>query len=552
MEAKETQADTLTEVSIEHGAPAAPTEFLDMLSMFRACVKDAGSAPAIRYFDTIISYDELNTQTDTVACWLLKKGVGRSDRVAVILQNVPQFVILTVAAWKIGAIPVPMNPMYRVTELTRLFADARPVVTLCFTGQVADVIAAASDAGIDQTVIATGARSFQSRNDARVLPDEQNLAIPGIDTLESILSATSDETPPMIDIDGESIGLLLYTSGTTGVPKGAMIRHSNLGFNAQTLRDWCGLNADTRILAIAPFFHITGFACHIAAAMSARGSVVVNFRTEPTLLLDIIREHQPTFTIGAITAFNALSTVPGVTAEDMACFDRIYSGGAPIAPALLEQIEARLGVKIHSSYGMTELTAPTHLAPYMSEIPVDQESGALAIGKLVPGTSAKIVDTDGSVMPVGQSGELMVKGPQVMEGYWEKPAETAAALEDGWMHTGDVAFVDENGWYYLVDRIKDVIIASGFKVWPREVEDVLYTHLSIREVAVVGVPDSYRGETVKAFVSLQKDIEIDPAELIAHCRTHLAAYKVPRSVEILPDLPKTVTGKIQRVALRPS
>lgn len=537
--------------SIGEAMPAAPTEFSEMMTMFRACVAEKADATAIIYFDRTITYRELDGQSDALASWLLRQGVQEGDRIAIILQNVPQFVMMTVAAWKIGALPLPMNPMYRVTELSRLFADARPAVVLCFAAQAADVAVASEQVGIEPAIMVTTARSFQSRNDSRVLPDEPEVATSAAATLEAVVAEASGVSVPQRSIDKESIGLLLYTSGTTGVPKGAMIRHSSLGFNAQTLRDWCELDARSRILAIAPFFHITGFVCHIAAAFSARASLILHYRTEPTLLLDMIREHRPTFTIGAITAFNALASLPDLSTDDMACFDRIYSGGAPIAPALLKQIEERIGVKIHSSYGMTELTAPSHLAPFMAEIPVDPQSGALSIGKLAHGTSAKIVDPKGAVVPTGEVGELLVKGPQVMEGYWEKPEETQAALEDGWMHTGDVAFVNQDGWYFLVDRIKDVIIASGFKVWPREVEDVLYAHASVREAGVVGVPDGYRGETVKAFVSLKKGMEADPAELIAHCRTHLAAYKVPRSVKILPDLPKTVTGKIQRVALRP-
>jgi long-chain acyl-CoA synthetase len=537
--------------SIAEVPQAAPTESLDMLRMFHTCVTEQGENPALYYFDRNISYRELDAQSDALSCWLLGRGVVEGDRVAIILQNVPQFVMMTVAAWKIGAIPLPINPMYRVTELSRILADAEPKVALCFSGQVSEVLAAEKQAGIALTIIATAAQSFQSRNDPRVL-SVQGEVTPAAPTLERILSEATVMTPPNLQIDGESLGLLLYTSGTTGVPKGAMIRHRNLGFNAQSLRDSCGLSPQSRILAIAPLFHITGFVCHIAAAFSARASLILHFRVEPTLLLEVIREHRPTFAIGAITAFNALSSVCGLSHEDMQCFDRIYSGGAPIAPALLERIEAQLGKKIHSTYGMTETTAPTHLAPFMARIPVDPDSGALSIGKLLPGTSAKIVGDQGQVLPVGVAGELMVKGLQVMKGYWRKPKDTSAALEDGWMHTGDVALVDGDGWYFLVDRLKDVIIASGFKVWPREVEDVLYTHAAVREAAVIGAPDSYRGETVKAFVSLKKGVEVDADELIDHCREHLAAYKVPRSVEILPELPKTVTGKIQRTVLRQS
>lgn len=276
----------------------------------------------------------------------------------------------------------------------------------------------------------------------------------------------------------------------------------------------------------------------------------MNYRFEPSLMLEMIRLHRPTFAIGAITGFNALSALPDVEPEDMASFTRVYSGGAPIPPALLEQVEHKLGVKIHSCYGMTEVAAPTHLTPFNAQIPVDPASGALSVGVLQPGTLARIVDDEGHDLPAGQAGELLVKGPQVMVGYWRKPEETASTLQDGWMHTGDVAFVDDRGWFYLVDRKKDVIIASGFKVWPREVEDVIYAFEGVREAAVIGVPDEYRGETVKAFISAKAGATIDLDQLIAYCRAHLAAYKVPREVELLDELPKTVTGKIQRLGVR--
>jgi long-chain acyl-CoA synthetase len=536
---------------IDQATVSASTEFSDMMSMFRACVVDHPEAIALYYFDRSVSYAELDAQSDALACWLLDQGIRADDRVAIILQNVPQFVMMTVAAWKIAAIPLPVNPMYRTAELSRIFIDAEPKVALCFTGQAADVGVAAKQAGLAMVIMATAPYAFQSRNDHRLLMARDHADTPDVPMLETILSEATGVKPPQVELGGETTGLLLYTSGTTGLPKGAMIRHSNLSFNAQTLRDGCALGTESRILGIAPLFHITGFSCHITAAFSARAGVILHYRVEPTLLLDVIRKHRPTYTIGAITVFNALSNVPGVTHADMACFNRIYSGGAPIPPALLLEIEERLGIKIHPCYGMTETTAPTHLAPHMATIPVDPTSGALSIGKLVPGTSAKIVDEHGHTLAPGEVGELVVKGPQIMKGYWRKPDETAATLKDGWMHTGDVAFVDDGGWFFLVDRIKDVIIASGFKIWPREVEDVLYAHPAVREAAVIGVPDNYRGETVKAFVSLKDNFAIDCQTLIDHCGVRLAAYKVPRSIEILVELPKTITGKIQRLALRP-
>jgi long-chain acyl-CoA synthetase len=286
------------------------------------------------------------------------------------------------------------------------------------------------------------------------------------------------------------------------------------------------------------------------ASFSARAMLVMHYRFDPGLALDVIRTARPTFAIGAITAFNALMNLPGSTREDLACFDRIYSGGAPVPPALADAFAEKFGLIVHPAYGMTETTAPTHLTPCGVKAPVDPVSGARSIGVPAPSTYAAVIDEDGRRLGPGGIGELVMRGPQIMAGYWRKPAETEAALKDGWMHSGDVGFFDEQGWFYLVDRKKDMIIASGFKVWPREVEDTLYGHPAVREAAVIGVPDAYRGETVKAFVSLVPQTKASPEELIRHCRERLAAYKAPRSIEVLDELPKTVSGKIQRAALR--
>lgn len=528
--------------------PAPPMAFTDMLSAFRAAVAEAADRPALLYFDTAISYAELDSQSDSLAAWLLSHGTGIGDRVMICLQNMPQFVMMALAVWKVRAIPVPANPMYTSGELARLIGDAEPKVILCLDHQIAEIEQAISQAGIACVVLATSPHAFQSLNDARVLPPVAGAV--KVDMLESVLASPRAFAPPREQAQADDIGLILYTSGTTGVPKGAMLRQSSLAFNAQNLGQWCEIGSGSRILAVAPFFHITGFVCHIAAAFCAGAAQVLHYRVEPSLMLDMIRRHRPTFTIGAITVFNALSNLPEVTSADMQSFERIYSGGAPIPPSLLADIEMRLGIRIHSSYGMTEVAAPTHLARPFTAIPVDPATGTLSIGVLEPGTLARIVDDNGQDVPPGTAGELVVSGPQVMVGYWRKPTETEEVLKDGWMHTGDVAFADQQGWYYLVDRKKDVIIASGFKVWPREVEDALYAFEGIREAAVVGVPDAYRGETVKAFVSLKAGAQMDEAALIAHCRERLAAYKVPRALEVLNDLPKTATGKIQRLALR--
>jgi long-chain acyl-CoA synthetase len=519
----------------------------DMLAVFKSAVARAPQGVALIYFDQVTTYAQLDAQSDAVAVWLRDRGVGRGDRVQVVAQNIPAFPILCVAAWKIGAVPTPGNPMYRAAELARIFADSEPAAVLCQDADVAEVTAGLAAAGLNRALLITCSPRDGLESDAAGFLPGSPSAGPGT-RLADIVAGHDGRAPEPIELHTGDLGLILYTSGTTGVPKGAMLTHAGMAFNAETTRIWFSLDENDRILAIAPFFHITGLICHLAVAFRAACALVMNYRFEPRIVLNMITAHRPTFTIGAITAFNALMGTAGVTRADMASLTKVWSGGAPIPAALRDAIAERLGFVVRNAYGMTELTSPVVLAPGSGEAPV--RDGVLTIGVPIPSTQLRIVDEQGTDVPVGASGELLFRGPQVMAGYWRKPQDSAAALADGWMHTGDVGFQDEDGWVYLIDRKKDVIIASGFKVWPREVEEVLYAHPAVREAAVVGVPDAYRGENVKACISLVPGASATAEELVAHCRERLAAYKVPRQVEIVSDLPKTITGKIQRAALR--
>jgi long-chain acyl-CoA synthetase len=308
--------------------------------------------------------------------------------------------------------------------------------------------------------------------------------------------------------------------------------------------------AGTTIFALAPLFHITGLVCHVAAAVATRGTLAMAYRFEPGVVLDALQEHQPSYTVGPSTAYIALMAHPDVTAEHFRSFRYLYAGGAPLPPAVVGEFRRRFGQYIRNGYGLTESTAGCITVPPTREAPVDPDSGTLSIGIPVPGAVVRILDDDRNEVPIGALGELAVRSQTVVPGYWQRDEESAAALPDGELLTGDIGFMDPTGWVYLVDRKKDMIVASGFKVWPREVEDVLYMHPAVREAAVVGVADSYRGETVKAFVSLKPGETVTPDEMIAFCRSQMAAYKYPRQVDIVPELPKTATGKILRRELR--
>ncbi len=524
-------------------ASAAPPQSgaLTALDLFHAASREA---IAILYFDVVLTYADVDRLSDQLAGWLASKRVGRGDRVAIILQNIPQFLIAAVAAWKLGAIVVSLNPMYRTPELQKLFADCRPKVVLCHDHQWDTVLPAAAAVEPGLVLWASG-REFQTRNDSRVLPAEGSA--PAEQALSKVF-ADGVPTPPVLFSD--DVALLLYTSGTTGLPKGAMLTHRNLVANAFVCRDHFELNRDARIFGVAPLFHVTGFEIQLVTAFAASGALILTYRFHPQVALEAFLEHKPTFIVGAITAFIALMNQPEATSDHFASFLHIYSGGAPIAPAVVDAFAQRFGRSIRSSYGMTELTAPSHLAPNDGKIPVDPKSGALSIGIPTPGVDAIVVDEQRQPLGAREHGELVVRGPSVMVGYWGKPSETAEVLSSGWLHTGDIGFFDETGWFYLVDRKKDMISASGFKVWPREVEDVLYAFSNVCEAAVVGAPDSYRGETVIAFVSPKPGAAIDVEALSRFCRERLAAYKCPAEIRVVDELPKTATGKITRNTLR--
>jgi long-chain acyl-CoA synthetase len=310
------------------------------------------------------------------------------------------------------------------------------------------------------------------------------------------------------------------------------------------------LDAGDVVLGVAPLFHITGLIAAVTVSLLVPVPLVLGFRFDPRTMLDLVEEHRPTFTVGAITVFIALMNDPSFTGRDLSSLSKVYSGGAPIAPSIVERFEREVGAYIHNIYGLTETTSPSHAVPLGERAPVDPTSGALSVGVPIFDTIVRVVGEHDRDLPVGEVGEFVTAGPQVVPGYWNKPDETANAFPGGALRTGDVGFMDANGWFYVVDRKKDQINAAGYKVWPREVEDVLYEHPAVREAAVVGVPDEYRGETVKAFVSIRPGAEVTPAELIEFCRQRMAAYKYPRQVEFVDELPKTVTGKILRRELR--
>jgi long-chain acyl-CoA synthetase len=525
-------------------------EYASALEMFAATVARTPDARAIRYFDGRVSFGELDRLSDAFAVGLLDAGVGAGDRVALYLQNVPQFVIAMVGVWKAGAVAVSVNPMLKQRELDGLLRDSGASVLVCLESLYASVARDVVGATEVRTTITTSELEYQDRNDERVFGQVDRIACEGTVDMAEMLSRFAGQKPAPVSLGLDDVAVLTYTSGTTGPPKGAMNTHRNVVFNAQAYRDWIGLDGDDVILGVAPLFHITGLIGHLAISLLIGAPLVLTYRPEPSLTIDTIRETRATFTVGAITVFIALMNAPNAERDALTTLTKIYSGGAPIPPSTVKAFAAQFGPYIHNIYGLTETTSPSHGVPLGEDAPVDEASGALSVGVPIYNTVVRIVGDDGNDLPPGEVGELVTSGPQVVPGYWNKPEETANALPGGALHTGDVGYMDDAGWFYIVDRKKDQINAGGYKVWPREVEDVLYEHDAVREAAVVGVADAYRGETVKAFVSLRPDKTASPDELIQFCKQRMAAYKYPRQVEVLDELPKTVTGKLLRRELR--
>jgi len=540
----------------EDYSPDLTPEATNPLDHLKKTVQSYGQYPALYYFDRVISYQEMDEMSDAFASGLRDLGVKGKDRVALYLQNIPQFVIAQLGVWKADGIVVPLNPMYKEKELTYYFQDASVRVLVCMESLYGENLRkVAEETGVEHVITTSGLDFLDPQS-------PQPSVLKGVKKMEdlktqdfiTLLNEYRGKQVGPVKLSGEDIAYLTYTSGTTGPPKGAMNTHGNVAFNSEVYRHCWKLTPSDTMLGVAPLFHVTGMVGHIGTCIASATPLILFYRFDPKTTFQMIEKWKATCTIGAITVFIALMNDPDIGKYDLSSFRKVYSGGAPVIPAVVERFEKLTGTYIHNVYGLTETTSPATLVPFGMRAPVDPSTGAIAIGVPIPGHEAKIMDLsdpEKELLP-GEVGELVVKGPGIVSGYWNKPEETAHAIRKGWLFTGDVGTMDEKGWIYLLDRKKDMIIASGFKVWPREVEDTIYLHPAVREVAVIGIPDPYRGETVKAFVALKEGYEgkVTGEEIIVHCKERMAAYKYPRQVEFVKEVPKTATGKFLRRAFR--
>ena len=511
--------------------------------VLRLAASHYGDRPATAFMGAQLTYAELAARADRLAAALAGLGVGKGDRVGIMLPNCPQYVVGFFAVLRLGAVVVNLNPLYTPREVEFFVSDSgmRAVLTL---DTLAPTFQALPSPSPLQSIIVTSLQEYSAR------PDGASPAPAGTRSFTKLLTGAGEAQPPRVDIrPEEDVAVLQYTGGTTGVSKGAMLTHYNLYTNTLQMSLWGNYftkKGEERYLLMIPYFHIYGQTCGmILGAWNGALQVLVP-KFDVNLLVETLRQYRPTYFPGVPTLFIALLNHPGAKACGLDRVRRYNSGSAPLPLEVLDRFEALSGQPLLEGYGLTEASPTTHSTPLLAL----RKPGS--IGLPLPDTECKIVDLEAGrrEVPVGEAGELCVKGSQVMKGYWNRPDETAIALRDGWLYTGDVARMDEDGFFYIVQRKKDMVIVSGFNVYPNEVEDVIFTHPAVLEAAVIGVPDAYRGEAVKLFVVPRPGAQVTADELTEHARARLAKYKVPSQVEFMDSLPKSAVGKVLRRALR--
>jgi len=509
---------------------------------------------AIYFMGKRITYRELLDLSYQFANGLIKRGVKKGDRVAIMLPNVPQTVICYYGALFAGATVVMTNPLYTERELIHQLNDsgAETIITLdLLYKRVASVRSSTPLKRLIITSIGDYLPFFKRMLYPLVQKkDGHNPQVTYGSDVEPFLSVLKESAnnPVKIEVDPEhDIALLQYTGGTTGVAKGVMLTHANLIANAvqcKAVLYKLRMGRD-RILGALPLFHVYGMTTVMNKGISIAAEIILVPKFDVKQMLELISKTKPTLFPGAPTMYIGLINHPDLQKYDLSSIEACVSGSAPLPVEVKNRFEELTGGKLVEGYGLTEASPVTHSNPIWGK------SITGSIGLPWPDTDSRVLDpSTGEELPTGQIGELAVKGPQVMVGYWNRPEDTAAVLKDGWLLTGDMGYMDEDGYFYIVDRKKDMIIAGGFNIYPREVEEVLFEHPAIQEAAVIGVPDPYRGESVKAFVVLKQGMEASEEELEKHCREKLAAYKIPRLYEFRSELPKTMVGKVLRRQLQ--
>jgi long-chain acyl-CoA synthetase len=510
------------------------------------------AATATIFMDAKLTYTQLDALVDRFAAALQGLGVKKGDRVALFAANCPQYVIGYYGALRAGAIVVAFNPLYAAPEVEHQLKDSG-AETMLVMSRLYPVLKKVRANTPLKHVIVTNIKEYfppllkllftvaKEKHEG----DRQDISgDPNTYWFQDLL-AKAPPKPRPVEVKPGDTAVLLYTGGTTGVPKGAELSHANMMANAVMCRHWLHDSQEAKevVLTALPLYHSYGmttcmnFGVYAAAAML----LVPNPRDIPGMM-KMINKHHPTLFPGVPTMYVAFNNFPDITKYNVKSIRACLSGAAGLPVEVQTRFQELTGGRLVEGYGLSEASPVTHANPVFGKNKIG------TIGLPWPDTEAKIVDleTGTKEMPVGESGELVIRGPQVMKGYWNMPKETAVTLRDGWLYTGDIAVMDEEGYFKIVDRKKDMIIAGGFNIYPRDVEEVLYQHPKVKEAVVAGIPDPYRGETVKAYIVLKEGETATEEEIIEFCRDKMARYKVPTVVEFRAQLPKTMVGKILR------
>jgi len=485
------------------------TNFAEQLS---AAVADDPERPAVKLDDVVLNYGALEAGVARAAGLLRSRGVEPGDRVGMQLPNVPYFPIVYFGALRIGAVVVPMNPLLKDREVAYHLSDSGSKVLVAWHG-----FAEAAEAGCEQA----GAECILAA------PGEFEQLLGGADPVEEVVDRADDDP-----------AVIIYTSGTTGTPKGATLMHTNLASGAETARELVDAQPGWVALATLPLFHVFGMNSVMNVAVRARGLLTLLPRFEPAKALEIIERDKVNSFAGVPTMYTALLNHPDRDQHDLSTLELCVSGGSALPVEVLRGFDEAFGAKVLEGYGLSETTGMGSF-----NVP-DRDRKPGSIGVPVGGTEMKVVDDDDNDVPQGDPGEIVMRGPFVMKGYWNKDEATEEVMRGGWFHTGDVATVDEEGYFFIVDRKKDLIIRGGYNVYPREIEEALYEHPAVREAAVIGVPHEAMGEEVGAAVALKEGAEATEDELRSFMKERVAAYKYPRVIWFVDDLPKGPTGKI--------
>jgi long-chain acyl-CoA synthetase len=505
--------------------------------------------PCTNFFGKRLSYLAIKEASDRLAASLQGLGVQPGDLVALLLPNSPQFVIATYAILKAGAVVVPLNPLYTERELAFHLGDSGAQTAITIPKFLDKVTALVGKTPLQQ-VIYTRVADY--------LPFPLNLGsrlqergqMRRVDKRSVIHFASLLQIPPPAGwqpaaVDPDAMAVLIYSGGTTGVAKGIMLSHSALVANAHQLRAWVNLDAQGRMLAVLPLFHGFGMSVAMNAPLLAGGEIITLPRFQAENVLKAIQEWQPTFFIGVPAMFGAFNSVDTLDKYDLRSVKGIFVGAAPLTQPIKEQFEARSGARLIEGYGLTEAVTAIMANPYRGQHKLG------SIGLPFPDVDMKIVTLDGTAdLGPNETGEIVLRSPTLMLGYHNQPEATIEAVRDGWLYTGDLGHMDTDGYFYITDRKKELIIVGGFNVFPREVDEVLALHPAVQEAAAIGVPDEQLGERVRACVVLQEGETATAEEIIAFCRARLVAYKVPSEVEFRASLPKSMIGKVLRRQLR--